>query len=122
MLCKNAEHKRFLIVMKSIDNCYKGWYNDNMKGDGTMTFKGTQEALEYYVLTYLSMRESYGAQMFENIAKGIDVSLTTLYNVIKKLEAAGKISITQAVQDGVACNLCNITTAGKRHLNAFLKR
>ena len=87
-----------------------------------MAIQLTKESLEYYVLTYLSINESYGAQMFENIAGGINVSLTTIYSVINRLADSGKVLKTQIVRDGVACNLCSITPAGKRYLKAFLNR
>ena len=87
-----------------------------------MAIQLTKESLEYYVLTYLSINESYGAQMFENIAGGINVSLTTIYSVINRLADSGKVLKTQIVRDGVACNLCSITPAGKRYLKTFLNR
>ena len=96
--------------------------NDDVKGEGAMAIQITQKSLEYYVLTYLSMNESYGAQMFENIAEGINVSITALYNVINELAESGKILKTQAVQNGRACQLCSITPAGKRYLKKFLKQ
>lgn len=87
-----------------------------------MVVRLTREALEYYVLTYLSIKDSYGAQIFENFAPGINVSITTLYDVLRTLEATGKITTVPVVQNGVWCNLCSITRVGKRHLKAFLRQ
>ena len=86
-----------------------------------MTF--TQETLKCYVLTYVSIEESYVEQMMRDLKKrGVNIATETLSNVRDELAADGMISIRRDARNDASCLLCSITPAGKRYLKAFLNR
>ena len=86
-----------------------------------MTF--TQETLKCYVLTYVSIEESYVEQMWRDLKKrGVNIATETLSNVRDELAAEGMISIRRDARNDASCLLCSITPAGKRYLKAFLNR
>ena len=86
-----------------------------------MTF--TREALRYYVLTYVSIEESYVEQMWRDLKKrGVNIATETLGDIRDELEREGKISIEPAVRNGASCLLCSITPEGKSDLKTFLNR
>ena len=80
----------------------------------------TKEALEYYILTCLSIKNMYGAQILENVSSVVRIKSTSLYELLDALEKEGKITKVPTVVDGVSCNLCSITALGQYRLNAFL--
>ena len=122
MLCKIARHKRFLFRFeKEIDNARKKWYNDFRKEGDSMAIKLTKESLECYILTCLSIREMYAAEILKNVSKEVQIESSTLYSMLVDLEKEGKISKKHEVRNGVACEVCKIKRAGKKHLKAYLK-
>ena len=122
MLCKNAWHKRFLysIFGKNIDNVPKKWYNVFGKEGDSMAIRLTKEALDCYVLTCLSIQRMHAAQILKCASKHVNVGTTTLYNALNTLEKEGKIKKKQEVRNGVACEVCSITLAGKKYLDTLL--
>ena len=82
----------------------------------------TNESLEYYILTRLSIQNMYGTQMLKNVPSTTIIQQTTFYNMLNKLEREGKITKTPVVQNGVQVDLCSITPFGKKCLNAFLQK
>ena len=81
----------------------------------------TKEALEYYILTCLSIEDMYGAQILETVSSAVSIKSTSLYELLDVLEEEGKITKIPTAVDGVSCNLCSITALGQNYLNAFLK-
>ncbi len=87
-----------------------------------MAIRLTKEALDYYILTCLSIQDMYGAQILKNITSNVDISSGALYGALDTLVKEGKITKTHAVQNGVAVELCRITPSGKQFLNAFIDK
>ncbi len=85
-----------------------------------MAIRLTKEALEYYVLTCLSIRDMYGAEILKNVNINVSIKSATLYEILDSLEREGKITKRATVQNGVACHLCSITPLGQFYLDAFL--
>ncbi len=87
-----------------------------------MAIRLTKEALEYYILTCLSIQDMYGAQILKSVTSNVSIKSATLYEILATLEKEGKITKKPAVQNGVSCDLCSITSAGRDYLNIFLNK
>ncbi len=86
-----------------------------------MAIRLTKEALEYYVLTCLSIQEMYGAQILKSVNENVSITSTALYEILASLEKDGRITRKTTVKNGVSCDLCSITPLGQYHLDVFLK-
>lgn len=86
-----------------------------------MAIRLTKEALEYYVLTCLSIKEMYGAEILKSLSTNVSISSTSFYEILESLQNEGKINRRAALQNGVSCQLCSITPLGQFYLDAFLK-
>lgn len=86
-----------------------------------MAIRLTREALEYYILTCLSIQDMYGAEILKSANTNVDISSPSFYQILNSLQQEGKIAKRATVQNGVACHLCSITPLGQFYLDAFLK-
>lgn len=48
--------------------------------------------LEYCVLTALSFQDSYGYQIIKDVSEYIDISESTLYPILRRLESDDKVT------------------------------
>lgn len=75
--------------------------------------------LEVCVLADLSKGESYGYQLIKDIGACVDISESTLYPILKRLEAADMLSVRSAEHNGRLRRYYGITDAGRTRLDEF---
>ena len=76
--------------------------------------------LEACVLTLLSRGESYGYQLIRALGPVMAISESTLYPVLRRLEAAGCLTVCSREHNGRLRKYYNITPAGAARIDAFL--
>ena len=76
--------------------------------------------LDVCVLTVLSRGESYGYRLVRDVGALIEVSESTLYPILKRLEAGGQVTVRSAEHNGRLRKYYNITDAGRARIRAFL--
>lgn len=76
--------------------------------------------LEACVLTLLSRGESYGYQLIRDLGPVMAISESTLYPVLRRLEAAGWLTVCSREHNGRLRKYYNITPAGAARIDAFL--
>ena len=95
-----------------------------------MTITLRREALDYYILSSLSVQDLSGAQILQNTASYININHADFYEALIELESRGMITRARA-QKGTLMNysLYRITPLGKgckkaleRELNLRLAR
>ena len=77
--------------------------------------------LDACVLAVLRRGESYGYRLVRDVGEIIDVSESTLYPILKRLEAGGLVTVRSAEHNGRLRKYYQITEAGERRVRQFLE-
>lgn len=72
--------------------------------------------LDACVLTVLNRGESYGYQLARDVGEIIEVSESTLYPILRRLEAGGLVTVRSAEHNGRLRRYYRISDAGRRRL------
>ena len=75
--------------------------------------------LEICVLRVLQKGDSYGYQIIKDVHPYMQISESTLYPILRRLESAGSLSVRSAEHNGRLRKYYHITEAGKARLRAF---
>lgn len=77
--------------------------------------------LEVAVLSAVSREESYGYKIIKDLSECVEISESTLYPILKRLEAAELLTARTSEHNGRLRKLYSITTSGKRRIDEFLE-
>lgn len=75
--------------------------------------------LEYCVLAQLRRGESYGYQMIKDISAYIDISESTLYPILRRLEAEQLVETRNVEHNNRIRRYFRLTDKGNEHLRSF---
>lgn len=75
--------------------------------------------LEVCVLAAIKTGDSYGYQIIKDMKPYLALSESTLYTVLKRLEAAELLTVRTAEHNGRLRKYYHITEAGRQHLEEF---
>lgn len=75
--------------------------------------------LEFCVLAAIKEEDSYGYKMIEDISPYIEISESTLYPILRRLEVAGKVKSYNTEYNNRIRKYFSITQAGKKALEDF---
>ena len=76
--------------------------------------------VEVCILTLLSRGDSYGYQLITDIGSIMDLSESTLYPVLRRLEGAGSLTVYSVEHNGRLRKYYAITEEGKKRIQEFL--
>lgn len=76
--------------------------------------------LDACVLTVLSRGDSYGYRLIHDVGDIIDVSESTLYPILKRLEAGGQVTVYSMEHNGRLRKYYRITDSGRQRIREFL--
>lgn len=76
--------------------------------------------IEACVLATVAGRESYGYQIVKDAPAALELTESTLYPVLKRLEQAGCIAARSAEHNGRLRKYYRITDAGRARIEEFL--
>jgi len=77
--------------------------------------------LDVCVLATLNEGDSYGYRIVADVSTCIEVSESTLYPILKRLEAGGFLSTYTSQYNGRLRKYYGITPQGQRRIQAFLE-
>ena len=77
--------------------------------------------LDVCVLTVLSRGDSYGYRLVGDVSGLIEISESTLYPILKRLEAAGQVTVYSVEHNGRLRKYYRITDEGRRRIAGFLE-
>lgn len=77
--------------------------------------------LEYCVLAALRKSDSYGYQMIRDVSEYIDISESTLYPILRRLESAGKVTSYNTEYNNRIRKYFHLTEEGREMLLNFRK-
>ena len=75
--------------------------------------------LDVCVLSALQWRESYGYRIVKEVKPYVEISESTLYPILKRLETAGQVTVRSAEHNGRLRKYYNITETGMQRIDAF---
>lgn len=75
--------------------------------------------VEVSILALLARNDSYGYQLIKDISGVIELSESTLYPVLRRLEAAGCLNIYSVEHNSRLRKYYAITPAGRERITAF---
>ena len=76
--------------------------------------------LETCVLTVLHRGDSYGYQLVRDVSEMIEITESTLYPILRRLEAGGLVTAYSVEHNGRLRRYYHITEAGARKIIDFL--
>ena len=77
--------------------------------------------LEVCVLAAIKGGESYGYKIIKDMQPYMEISESTLYPILKRLEAGGLVTVRSAEHNGRLRKYYQITEAGEARVHAFLE-
>ncbi len=77
--------------------------------------------LDTCVLAVLNKGDSYGYQIVKDVSNAIEISESTLYPLLKRLEAAGMLKTYSIEHNGRLRKYYRITDEGKTKISEFLE-
>lgn len=75
--------------------------------------------LDVCVLAAIKNEDSYGYKIIKDMKPYIELSESTLYTILKRLEAADMLTVRTAEHGGRLRKYYRITTAGRRRIEDF---
>ena len=76
--------------------------------------------LENCVLSALCRGESYGYKIIKDLGDFVSISESTLYPILRRLEAAGCLTVSSAEHNGRLRKMYYITAKGRQQIAEFL--
>lgn len=76
--------------------------------------------LEVCALASVRQQDSYGYQIVKDVPTILNLTESTLYPLLKRMEAAGLITVYSVEHNGRLRKYYRITDAGVRHIDEFL--
>ena len=78
--------------------------------------------LEICVLTVLNRGDSYGYQIVKDVSAFIDISESTLYPILKRLETSNCLTVYSVEHNSRLRKYYKITDIGQEKIKDFLKK
>ena len=75
--------------------------------------------LDICVLAAIKNEDSYGYKIIKDLKPCIELSESTLYTILKRLEGAGMLTVRSAEHDGRLRKYYHITQSGVRRIEDF---
>ena len=75
--------------------------------------------LDVCVLAAITNEDSYGYKIIKDMKPYVELSESTLYTILKRLEAAAMLTVRTAEHDGRLRKYYHITDAGHRRIEEF---
>ena len=76
--------------------------------------------LENWVLASMLHENTYGYKLIRDVSPYIEISESTLYPILKRLETAAYLTVQSAEHNGRLRKYYSITDAGRAQIAAFL--
>ncbi len=77
--------------------------------------------LDVCVLAAIKNEDSYGYKIIKELKPCIELSESTLYTILKRLEAAQMLTVRSAEHEGRLRRYYHITEAGRKRIGEFME-
>ena len=107
-------------LYKKLDKQYYAWYSIARK-EVFMDTQLKRGVLEICVLSAMQDKETYGYELVKNISPVIEISESTLYPILRRLESGGFVTVRSAEHNGRLRKYYSITSCGRDRIKDFLQ-
>ncbi|ABX81973.1 PadR family transcriptional regulator [Acholeplasma laidlawii] len=80
-----------------------------------------KHVIELFVLALLTKGPSYGYKLVSDLNEYVQMSESTLYPVLRRLEKDGRLSTYNEIYQGRNRKYYKITMSGKRYIDSYLE-
>lgn len=77
--------------------------------------------IEYCVLATLAHQDSYGYEIVKQISHQIEITESTLYPILKRLETSQRVSTYSKIHNGRLRKYYQLTAEGSESIQQFLR-
>lgn len=77
--------------------------------------------IEVCVLSAISREDSHGYKIVKDLSGFVQISESTLYPILRRLESAGEVSVHSVEHNGRLRKIYRITSSGQRHIADFVE-
>ena len=112
---ENAPEK----IKKDIDKTNTSHYDVSHEGRHHMDIQLKHGLLDVCVLAAIKSEDSYGYKIIKDMKPYIELSESTLYTILKRLEAADMLTVRSAEHGGRLRKYYHITEAGLKRIEDF---
>lgn len=95
-------------------------YSMTRKGVSNMDVQLKRGLLDVCVLAAIEQEDSYGYQIIKDMQPYVELSESTLYPILRRLESADCLSVRSAEHNGRLRKYYHITPQGRQRLSQFL--
>jgi PadR family transcriptional regulator PadR len=104
---------------KTLDKAYTSCYDVLCKGRYGMDIQLKRGLLDVCVLAAIKGEASYGYKIIKDMKPYIEMSESTLYTILKRLESANMLTVSTAEHGGRLRKYYHITDLGLNRINDF---
>ncbi len=109
----------FVIFKKAIDSPHTSRYDVSRKGRYGMDVQLKRGLLDVCVLAAIKSEDSYGYKIIKDMKPYIELSESTLYTILKRLETANMLTVRTAEHGGRLRKYYHITDEGLKRIEDF---
>ena len=106
-------------MQRNLDKLYTSYYDVLCERRYYMDAQLKRGLLDVCVLAAIRNEDSYGYKIIKDLKPYIDLSESTLYTILKRLEASGALTVRAAEHEGRLRKYYHITETGKACIEAF---
>ena len=106
---------------KIVDNVNTSCYDVLRKEGYVMDAQLKRGLLDVCVLTAIKNEDSYGYKIIKDMKPYLELSESTLYTVLKRLEGASLLTVRSVEHDGRLRKYYRITNAGVKRIKEFIE-
>jgi PadR family transcriptional regulator PadR len=110
---------RTQLVLKAIDKNNTSRYDVLHEGRYSMDIQLKRGLLDVCVLVAIKNEDSYGYKIIKDVKPYVELSESTLYTILKRLEGAGMLTVRTSEHDGRLRKYYHITKKGLSRLEDF---
>ncbi len=104
---------------KAIDKNNTSWYDVLRKGRYRVDIQLKRGLLDVCVLAAIKSEDSYGYKIMKDMKPYIELSESTLYTILKRLEMADMLTVRTAEHGGRLRKYYHITAQGRKRIEDF---
>ena len=109
----------FISDLRCVDKMNTSCYDVLRDGRYDMDIQLKRGLLEVCVLAAIKNEDSYGYKIIKDMKPYIELSESTLYTILKRLEGASLLTVRSAEHDGRLRKYYRITDAGLKRIEEF---
>ena len=107
------------IFVKALDKLNTSWYDVLRNGRYSMDIQLKRGLLDVCVLAAIRSEDSYGYKIIKDMKPYIELSESTLYTILKRLETSKMLTVRTAEHDGRLRKYYHITDEGLNRIDEF---